>query len=223
MTCYFAFQSSDALRDSSLALLENFERGAREPQSVLFVKVAQLFADEIVNVLLLNIVRSADSGHSGAGILEQVAGIIKSTVNTLIKQVLGKMSNDELKDLASYIRERRMTLTVNGAAADYVAFPLPADFHARFRAVLEQGTRGEENKQELLACMEIFTEKAHQVFYEDAMKPIKLGFIARKVVDVGGSAMRKGSQSATRRLVPTLSGDELKQFSAYFLGMLITA
>lgn len=223
MTCYFAFEGTDALRDSSLALLENFERRAPEPQSTLFVKVAQLFSDEIVDVLLLNIVRGGGTGFSGAGVLEQVASIIKSTVHTLIKQVLGKMSNAELQPLAAYIRERRLTLTVTGVTKDYVAFPMPADFHARFRAVLEQGARGEQNKPELLACMETFSEMAHKAFYDDSMQPIKLGFIARKVVDVGGAAIRKGSQSATRRLVPTMEGDELKRFSEYFLEMLISA
>lgn len=222
MTCYFAFLGSDALRDSSLKLLDNFERGVSEPQSALFVKVSQMFADEIVDVLLLNLVRDTEAGHSGAGVLEQFAGIIKSTVNTLIKQVLGKMTNEELRPLSSYIRERLLILTTAGMTKEYVAFSMPADFHARFRAVLHQGAAGEKNSQELLACMEIFTAMAHKAFYEDSTKPIKLGFIGRKVVDVGGTAMRKGSQVATRRLIPTLAGDELKQFSEYFLTMLIT-
>lgn len=222
MTCYFAFQGSDALRDSSLALLDNFERGASEPQSATFVRVAQLFADEIVDALLLNIVRGAEEGHSGASVLEQFAGVIKSTVNTLIKQVLGKMSNEELRPLSSYIRERLLIVTTAGVTKEYVAFPMPADFHDRFRAVLHQGARGEKNSKELLACMEIFSDMAHQAFYEDSTKPIKLGFIGRKVVDIGGAAMRKGSQAATRRLVPAMEGAELKQFSEYFLTMLIT-
>lgn len=222
MSCYFAFRASDDLRDSSLALLDNFERRDPASQSALFVKVAQLFADEIVDVLILNIVSGAESGHSGAGVLEQFAGVIKSTVNTLIKQVLGKMNNDELRPLSSYMRERLLILTTAGVTREYVAFPMPADFHERFRAVLHQGARGEQNQKELLACMEIFTEMAHQAFYDDSMKPIKLGFIGRKVVDIGGAAMRKGSQAATRRLVPAMDGAELKQFSEYFLTMLIT-
>lgn len=222
MTCYFAFQASDTLRDSSLSLMENFEQGVREPQSALFVKVAQLFTDEIVGALLLNIVQAAESNHSGAKVLEQFASVIKSTVHSLIKQVLGKMNNEELRPLSSYIKQRRLTLTVDGQTADYIAFPMPADFHARFRAVLEKGARGEKSEAEMLACMEKFTEMAHQSFYDDSLKLIKLGFIGRKVADVGGAAIRKGSQAASKRLIPALEGSELKDFSAYFLKMLIT-
>ena len=221
MTTYFAFPASAELSTSSLTLMENFEQGVKESQSTLFVKVAQLFADEIVDTLLLNIVRNAGN-HSHAHTLEQFAGVIKTTVNSLIRQVLGKMSNDELRPLSGYIRQRRMPLTVDGETRDYVAFPTPTDFHARFRAVLEQGARGEKNAPELLACMEQFHDLAFAAFYDESLKLIKLGFIGRKVAEVGGVAIRKGSQSASKRTIPHLEGDELKRFAEYFLGMLVT-
>lgn len=223
MTCYFAFRASDALSAGSLSLMENFERGVQEPQGQKFVQVAQLFSDEIVDALLLNLVRSADSSASSARVLEGFASLVKSTVHGLIKQVLGKMSNDELRPLAGYIKQRRLTLPVDGQMQDYICFAMPADVHARFRAVLQQGVRGERNVAEMQACMDIFTEMAHKAFYDDSLQSIKLGFIARKVVDVGGAAIRKAAQAANKRLIPELAGAELQQFSAYFLAMLIEA
>ncbi len=222
MATFFAFAASDRLSTGSLTLLENFEKGVREPQSRLFVEVGQLFTDEIVDTLLLNIVRSAENNHSGAKVLEQFAGLIKSTVHALIRQVLGKMSNAELSPLAGYMRQRRLTLTIDGQEKDFIAIPLPADFHQRFRRVLESGANGEKNAAELLACMEIFSDKAHTAFYDESLGAIKLGFIGRKMADVGGVALRKGAQAATRRLIPELDGEELKQFCAYFLLMLIS-
>lgn len=222
MTTYFAFRASEELSSSSLTLMEHFERGSKEPQSALFVHVAQLFADEIVDTMLLNLVR-AESGSAHANKLEGFAGIIKSTVNSLIKQVLGKMSNDELRPLSGYIRERRKTFTVNGETHDYIAFVMPVDFYGRMHAVLEKGARGQKDADELLACMEQFHEMALTAFYDESLAKIKLGFIGRKVAEVGGAAIRKGSQSVSKHTVPHLEGDELKRFSEYFLGMLITA
>lgn len=223
MATYFAFAASDRLSQGSLTLLENFEKGVREPQSRLFVEVGQLFTDEIVDCLLLNIVRSADNNHSGAKVLEQFAGLIKTTVHALIKQVLGKMSNDELSPLAGYMRQRRLTVTRDGQEQDYIAIPLPADFFQRFRKVLEKGAQGEKDSAELLACMEIFSGTAHTKFYDESLGVIKLGFIGRKMADVGGAALRKGSLAATKKLIPEMEGEELKNFSAYFLTMLIEA
>jgi hypothetical protein len=222
MTCYFAFLSSDALRDSSLTLLENFERGVKEPQNTLFVRVAQLFSDEVVDVLLLNLVRGSGTSHSNASVIESFAGLIKTTVHGLIKQLLSKMDNDELRPLAAVISARRLTLGQDGAEKDYICFTMAPDFHARFKRVLEQGMTG-ENSGELLACMESFAEQAHEAFYQESINPLKLGFVGRKLTEVGGAAMRKGSVSANRRLVPALKGQELIDFCTYFYGMLIEA
>lgn len=221
MTTYFAFRASRELSESSHALMENFEKGVREPQNVLFVKVAQLFADEIVDTLLLNLVRNS-SNQAHASSLESFAGIIKSTVNTLIKQVLGKMSNEELQPLSGYIRKRRMELTLNGETHDYIVFETPADYHARFRAVLEKGLQGELDKDEMMACMDTFHNLSLTAFYDESLAQIKLGFIGRKVAEMGGSAIRKGAHSMTHRTIPHMAGDDLKHFSGYFLGMLVT-
>lgn len=221
MTTYFAFRASPELSKSSHELMENFEKGVPASQSALFVKVAQLFADEIVDTLLLNLVRNS-SNQAHAHTLENFAGIIKSTVNTLIKQVLGKMSNEDLRPLSGYIRKRRMDLVVDGETHDHIVFETPADFHARFRAVLEKGLQGELDQGELLACMDVFHELSLSAFYDESLQQVKLGFIGRKVADLGGSAIRKGSHSASRRSIPHLHGDDLKHFSKYFLGLLIT-
>lgn len=223
MTCYFAFPSSDDLRDSSLTLLENFERGVKEPQNALFIRVAQLFADEVVDMLLLNLVRGSESSHSSASVIESFAGLIKTTVHGLIKQLLSKMNNDELRPLAEVIRERRLTLVREGEEKDFICFVMSPDFHARFRKVLERGMRGEQDSAELLACMESFSEQSLKAFYDDSIKPLKLGFIGRKLTDVGGAAMRKGAESANKRLIPSLKDQELIDFSTYFNSMLIEA
>lgn len=223
MTCYFAFPSSDALRDSSLTLLENFERGVKEPQSTLFVRVAQLFADEVVDMLLLNLVRGSESSHSSAGVIEGFAGLIKTTVHGLIKQLLSKMDNEELRPLASVINDRRLTLSQDGVEKDFICFAMDPDFHARFRRVLVKGMNGEQDSSELLACMESFSEQAHEAFYQESVRPLKLGFVGRKLTEVGGAAMRKGAVSANRRLIPALKGQELIDFCTYFSGMLIEA
>ena len=221
MTCYFAFPSSDALRDSSLTLLENFERGVNEPQNSLFIRVAQLFSDEVVNMLLLNLVRGSETPQSTASVIESFAGLIKTTVHSLIKQLVSKMDNDELRLLAPIIENRRLVIEMDGEAKDFIVFVMAPDFHARFRRALEKGMKGEQDGAELLACMELFSEQAHKVFYEDSIKPVKLGFIGRKLTDVGGTAMRKGAVSANRRLIPALRGQELVDFCTYFHNMLI--
>lgn len=221
MTTYFAFRASPELSESSHRLVDSFERNAREPQNQLFVRVAQLFADEIVDALLLNLARNS-SGKGHASTLENFAGVIKSTVNTLIGKVLGKMSNEELQPLSAYIRKHRIPITVNGETHDHISFETPADFHARFLAVLEKAARGERDQAELIACMDLFHDMSLTAFYDQSLAQIKLGFIGRKLADLGGAGIRKASHSVSHRTIPHMSEDDLKHFAHYFQGMLFT-
>lgn len=223
MTNYVAFPTSTALAVSSLTLIDNFEKGLRDSQSKLFVDVAQHFTDEIITAFVLNIVSSADPKDHSSKIMTNFASVIKSTVNGLIKQVLGKMSNDELRPLARYIKAHRLTFMREGKERIYIAFAISEDFYQQFSAVLERGIQGETINKELTSLMENFAVQAHEAFYDESLKSIKLGFIGRKLVDVGSIAIRKGSQTAVRHLMPTLQGDNSKRFCAYFHQMLIKA
>lgn len=93
MSSYVAFPASADLAVSSLKLIENFEQGLKESQGKLFVDVAQRFTDEIITAMVLNIVSSANPNDTSSKVMNQFAGVIKTTVNGLIKQVLGKMSS----------------------------------------------------------------------------------------------------------------------------------
>lgn len=221
MTTYFAFRASPELIQSSHVLMQNFDDGAAAPQSELFVTVSRLFADEVVDVLLLNLVHAADSEHGG--VLTGAANLIKGTVNMLIRQVLGHMDNDELRPQADYIRERRMTLPWADGTADCVAFAMPADVHERFRRVLERALQGDKDEPELQACMELFVELACTAFYDEALERLRLGYFGRKTASVGGTVIRKGGRSAIRRLVTHLEGDDLKRCADYLLTLLVTA
>ncbi len=223
MTCYFAFPASPALSADADLLLKNFDAGIKAPQNTLFVTVAQLYADEIVDALLLNIVRAADPHSTAAKVLEKFAGLIKSTVHAMIKQVMGKMNNEELKPLAAVIRERRVPLSRDGQTQDYVTFPIPADFFAQYKAILAQAMQGERHPEQMTDCMLRFSDMAYEAFYEDSVKRLKLGFVGRKMVEMGGAAINKGSHSAIRSLMPNLEGQELKDLAAYFDGLLIEA
>lgn len=221
MACYFAFEASDALRDSSNTLQHNFETSAAAPQAPLAVQVAQRYSDEIVDALLLNLARGGDQNKTSARVLETVAGIIKATVHKLIGGIISKMSNEELRPLATVIKDRRLTITRDDKTTDYISFRMPDAFHRDLREVMLAGSHGEKNTARMTDLMVQFSEMSHQAFYDDTVAPLKLGFLGRKMVEMGGAAIKKGSLSATRSLVPALEGQELKDFCNYVLTMLI--
>lgn len=226
MSKLFAFAASDALQQDFQAVIAAYADGniPQAPQSARIVQLAQRYADEIVDALLLNLLTGADADSAAPKALETVANLIKSTVHTLIKQVLSKLDNKELQPVAAYVSTRRTILKTNAGDGvsehDYISFDLSdADF-ARFDAVWSANAAGQIDKAALNDTMLRFATLAIAAFYEDSAKALKLGFIARNLFNVGHSAISKGSQVAINRLIPALRDKEVQSFAAYFHSML---
>lgn len=223
MSKLFAFSASQALQEDFQAVIAAYADGniPKAPQSARIVQLAQRYADEIVDTLLLNLLNGAEAGSAAPKALETVASLIKGTVHTLIKQVLSKLDNKELQPVAAYVSTRRTILKdAEGHERDYISFDLSdADF-ARFDAVWSANAAGQIDKTALNETMLRFSTLAIAAFYEDSAKALKLGFIARNLFNVGHSAIGKGSQVAINRLIPALREKETRDFAAYFHGML---
>jgi len=221
----FAFAASPALQEDFQAVIAAYAGGSvpKAPQSARIVQLAQRYADEIVDALLLNLLNGAEADSAAPKALETVASLIKSTVHTLIRQVLSKLDNQELQPVAAYVATRRTILKDAEGERDYISFDLSdADF-ARFDAVWSANAAGQIDKAAMNDTMLRFSTLAIAAFYEDSAKALKLGFIARNLFNVGHSAISKGSQVAINRLIPALREKETRDFAAYFHGMLRTA
>lgn len=222
MSKLFAFAASDALQQDFQTIIAAYANGQipKEPQAARIVQLAQRYADEIVDALVLNLLHGAEADSAAPKALETVASLIKSTVHALIKQVLSKLDNKELQPVAMYVSTRRTILKEGDGEREYISFDLSdADF-AYFDAVWSANAAGQIDKPALNDAMLRFSTLAIAAFYEDSAKALKLGFIARNLFNVGHSAISKGSQVAINRLIPALRDKEARAFAAYFHGML---
>lgn len=222
MTKLFAFPASQELREDFEAITMAYAGRTlpTAPQAPLIVDFAQRYSDEIVDALMLNLMKGADADSAAPKALETVASLVKSTVHALIRQVLGKLDNAELKPVADYIASRRAELTRDGVTQDYISFQLSDADYELLRRAWSKAAAGEGDKSELTQAMLRFSELAIAAFYEDSARAIKLGFIARNMFSVGQVAISKGSKTAINRLIPSLRPREMQDFGGYFLGML---
>lgn len=222
MTKLFAFAASTELQQDFHAVITAYAGGRipTEPQAPRVVKLAQRYADEIVDALILNLLNGASADSAAPKALETVASLIKSTVHSLIKQVLSKLDNKELQPVAAYINECRTLLNDGEGVREFISFELSEVDYANLHSVWSATAQGQVNKKALNDSMLRFSALAIAAFYEDSAKALKLGFIARNVFSVGQSAINKGSQMAINRLIPALREHEAKDFATYFLSML---
>ncbi|REH36820.1 hypothetical protein DFR26_1958 [Paraperlucidibaca baekdonensis] len=222
MPFLFAFPASKTLTREFNEVLAAFADGVPStPQAGAVVSLAQRYADEIVDALVLNLMKGSSASSSAPKVLDTVAKVIKSTAHTLVKQVLAKMSNAELRPMTSYIASRRTQHPVAGVLRDFISFELEqADFLLLKQAWADAAAHG-DNHAAMTDAMLRFADLAVQAFYRESAQAVTLGFIARNVFAVGDTAISKGSKSAIKRLIPALKRTELQAFGRYFGDMLL--
>lgn len=218
MTTYFAFKLNDATQQGIDELLANLDRGVTAPQHELHTRVTLELVDEILHHTVQELVNRLQSGES-TGALTTLLNLLKSTATMLVRQMLGKGSNEEVARMAQYLRERRLELQ----GQPLFGFPLPEALANRFASIFSAvaAGQGEARRDDLLQAMLAFGEEALASFYDDFITPMELGFIKRKAAALGRSTLGKGVEVAMKRLIPQLRQKELLVFAQYFQSLFI--
>lgn len=223
MTAYYAFRLSDALRKDIHTIFTALDNPSAGPQYEGYAKASNAVADSIIQVLLLDLVDAlSDHGHGeGAGLLHSLAGVIKGTVHVLIRQMIGKSPNAELKEYARYLHDR--TLLIDGQ--ELFAFPLPEDLYQRFEQAFADihAGNGEAHREQLRHLMNEFVDLAISYYFDEFTSKFKLGFILRKANDIGRATLVKACHATMNNLFPKLSQHELKLFADYFQSKMMHA
>ncbi len=212
MATYYAIPCPQGLRQNFDLLVSNFEAQVKEPQNQLLIQVANEYTDKIIEVMVLGNSQMMDQESFSVKVLNNVASVIKATAHTLIKQVLHKMKNEEMAPLTQQIRARKLVIKQD----EYISFPVPEELAQKYRHAFSQLKQGNiEARQALMNAMLEFSLLANHYFYTESIKPLKLGFMTRKVTDLGGVTINRASQAAIKKLIPQLNIEELQGFVDY--------
>lgn len=217
---FFSFPLDAKLQHTLDDLLTNHAKGQYADPSVT-VALAIGTTDGVIKAMALDVIDILKSGGDGAGILGMLANLLKSTMHTLIKQIMGKVSNGEQDKLAAYLARRRVI--VNGATR--FGFSMPDAIGARFDSVLARIAAGDmaNSREDLTAAMYDFTEIATVNFYDEFTGALDIGFIKQKMVSMGRGAIVKGSHSAVGKLFAGMNDDDLKRVCAHYSSMFVKA
>ncbi len=211
MTAYFAYRADPSLAGDLERVLAKLDAHSTEPQAELYVKMSMQFTDSVIQVILLDLVRAM--GNHGS-ILEHLAGMMRSTMHVLLRQLLSKRSNDELNQAATYVHARRRYL----GDEVYIAIPLSDSLRTHFEVVFTEidAGRGEANREELRQAMSQFIDQAITSYYDEFIGALHLGFIMSKASAVARATIAKGSHAAMNKLIPSLNQQELQSLANYF-------
>ena len=197
---FFGFIPSEKLLNNIQTGVE--KKNSSEPLYPLRDETALLINDEILDAVLLELVRrfpESDKRETA----EKLAGYVKSTVAVLLKQLLGKASNDVVKQSIEF-SERSLFKDPQGQYR--VGTALDASLVTNLKNSFAQIQAGEQMDKKVLAEQyKQFAEATVRHFMTDFNKTLDLGMIKRKASDIGAAAVIKAVHIAIDKIIPSLN------------------
>lgn len=207
---YFGFVPSEDLLTSIQSGIE--KKNSNEPLYPLRDKTALLINDEIIDAILVELVRRFPASDK-RDTAQKLAGYIKSTVAVLLKQLLGKSPNEIVKQSIEF-SERSFFKDPQGQYR--VGTSLNSDLVNNLKNSYAEIKSGNDiNRTVLSEHYKQFAEAAVRHFMNDFNKTLDLGMIKRKASDLASSAVIKAVHIAIDKMIPNFTKEELLAIAEY--------
>lgn len=188
------------------------KKNSSEPLYPLRDKTALLINDEIIDGILTELIRRFPPSDK-RDTAEKLAGYIKSTVAVLLKQLMGKSSNDVVKQSIEFSEK---SLFKDAAGNFRVGETLDANLVTNLKNSYAEIKAGNNvNKAALAELYKQFADATVHHFMNDFNKTLDLGLIKRKAADFGSTAVIKAVHIAVDKIIPNLNKDELLVLAEY--------
>lgn len=207
MPNFFGFIPSDALAQDLKEI--QAKRNSSEALYPLRDKIVLQMVDEILENVLADLLhRFPDSDKKQTA--EKLMGFVKSTVHGLLKTLLGKADNEQVKESIAFLDQ---SIFKDAQGVERFGAPLDANVVANMKGSFAEILNDGNHREIRLSLKESYKQFADLLilhFLINFTKTLGLGMIKRKAADIGASAVTKAVHIAIDKLFPTLSKDELK-------------
>ncbi len=186
---------------------------ATPPQTVKVERCAQLLVSSMLNVLISDMMDNVKMKPFARKIVLQLETVIEKTAQALVSKVIVKLDNHELWPLVEYLR----TLEVEYEGKRYLSFALEDFAEKALQKAHVEIVSGniEEAKDYFHEGLQNVLDQGLLLFYKQPMDMLELGFIMRKIVDVGYKAIHAAVKPAINKIVHGMELDELQSLKNY--------
>lgn len=217
MTSYFGILPSAGLsQDIQLA---QANRNSKEPQYPLRDKISLQLTDELIDTMLVHLVQQFPPSDK-RDTTEELAQKIRSIVYTLMKQLLGKASNEQVLESLAFMEK---SLFIDNEGKQRIGTQLPdalvSDMKKSFAEVA--AGNGKEQRDALTQQFKSFADALIQHFMTEYNKTLGLGMVKRGVASVATSGVETAVHIVIKKLIPSLSQAELDVFTKHFDQLLV--
>ncbi|MDE2422203.1 MAG: hypothetical protein KGO49_13605 [Gammaproteobacteria bacterium] len=220
MTAYFGFVPSAGLQTHIENALIRAKQTGGEPMYIIRDTVSLGITDELIDTLLIQLVHMLPESDK-RDTMEKLSNFIKSTVHVLMKQLLGKDTDENVVKSVEFL-----ALSTNVKAGQLrVGTILPDSLVAQMKASFAQVAAGEGKaaKPALATQFKMFNDLIIKHYMEEFNKTLDLGMFKRKASSLAQSGITKAVHVAIDKLIPSLNQVELEAFTQHYDTIIYTA
>jgi hypothetical protein len=212
----FAIAASPELAARTANVVSLDLSGPPDALRPLVLELAGLYLESTVDGLVLVFIRSDTSAFT-TSLLRNLATVVKTAARAVIGQAFGSTTSDELRALAKFLGERVQTVTLDGKPQGAIVFPLAEPFVSKARkavAAAHAGRALEERALFIDVMSQVVVENV-RVHYETPFSLVKLGFLKKKAIDVGKTAIATGGQTTVKKSLGVADNAELQGIARF--------
>lgn len=193
------------------------KKSLRDPGAPRQSAQAKILGDVLVSsmmeALIHQLVESVEMKPLTKKIMKQLGAVVEKTSTVLVEKVIAKLKNEELLPILEYMTE----LEVEHEGVLYLCCPLDEARAGRLIGALDEIDAGNGDAARVAFLEELLyvEDVALLEFYKRPLDLVKLGMIARKIVDVGYVTLGKASHSAVKKMVSKMDQHELESLGDY--------
>ena len=166
MTSYFGIVPSESLHQD-IQLAQSM-RDSKEPQYPLRDKISLQLTDELIDTMLVQLVQKFPASEK-RDTTEDLANKIRSIVSTMMKQMLGKTSNEQVLESLDFMEK---SLFTDNAGQQRIGLVLPDSLVSEMKksfAEVEAGN-GKAQRENLTQLFKTFSDAQIKYFMTDFNK-----------------------------------------------------
>lgn len=207
---YFIFTPSDNLKHEIEQIIQH-QHSTDIELYPLRDNLAFRMNDELIDTLLTGLVQVLPASEK-RNIAEKLASTVKTTVYTLLNQLLSKADNQTVQPSIQFVQNSYYQF--NGQPK--FGMPLDAQLVENLLNDYDDIHDGKAiDKQQFVNQYKLFAEQVIQHFMIDFNQTLNLGLIKRKASDLATSATIKATHLAIDKMIPQLKDDELRIMADY--------
>jgi hypothetical protein len=221
MTAYFGFTPSETLKNNIELAFKQAIDLTGEPLYIIRDKVSLGITDELIDAALSQLAQILPPSDKKET-MEKLSSFIRSTMKTLMKQLLGKDSNEKVLKSISYL-----TLSTHTKEGQFkVGCQMDDHLITKLKGLYAK-VQVEENttatRQELIIVQKQMADLCIKHFITDFCESLDLGFFKRNAMGLAQAATTKAVHFAIHKLIPNLNPVELTLYAQHYDSLLYLA